>query len=109
MIVSETFLTLAVADMTRATAFYKNALGATVSFASRAWSSLHVANVRIGLYPGEPSASGLHFVVDDLASALAAVERAGGAIAQAASEVAPGVVIALVRDTEGNTFALRAP
>ncbi|MBV9946673.1 MAG: hypothetical protein JOZ69_07490 [Myxococcales bacterium] len=49
---------------------------------------------------------GLHFVVRDLAQACAAVEHAGGSVASSPREVAPGVVVARVTDTEGNTFTL---
>jgi predicted enzyme related to lactoylglutathione lyase len=107
--VTETFFSVEVEDMQRATAFYVNALGATVVFSSARWSSLRVAGVRIGLAVSPelaPRRVGLHFAVSDLASARAAVERAGGCIASTPTEVAPGVVIVRVTDTEGNTFTL---
>ena len=110
MRITETFFALAVGEMPRAMAFYVRAFGATVSFASPGWASLHVAGVRVGLYsPGTPGPTGLHFVVDDLAAACAEVERAGGRVARGASEVAPGVVVADVVDSEGNTLTLRGP
>ena len=107
--VVETFVSIEVNDMDRAVAFYTGALGATASFTSPMWSSLHVAGVRIGLFRHDhaPCRTGLHFVVDDLEVAHIAIERAGGKIAVAASEVAPGVVVSDAVDTEGNTFALR--
>jgi catechol 2,3-dioxygenase-like lactoylglutathione lyase family enzyme len=109
--VAETFFSLEVGDMDRATGFYVAALGATVAFASPRWSSLHVAGVRLGLAPvghGAPDGrrTGLHFAVDDLAAACAAVERAGGRAVSPETEVAPGVRIAEVVDTEGNLFTL---
>jgi predicted enzyme related to lactoylglutathione lyase len=104
---SETFFAVEVRDMQRATAFYVDALGAAVAFASPGWSSLHIAGVRVGLslnpeHPG--SRLGLHFVVGDLAAARADVERAGGRSVGAAIEVGPGVVVADAADSEGNTF-----
>jgi predicted enzyme related to lactoylglutathione lyase len=105
----ETFFSVEVNDMQRATAFYVGAFGATVAFPSPRWTSLHIAGVRLALSLNpEHGASrvGLHFVVDDLDSARADVERAGGAIVAPAIEVAPGVVIADVADSEGNTFTL---
>jgi predicted enzyme related to lactoylglutathione lyase len=107
--VVETFFAVEVADMARATAFYTAALGATTSFATPAWTSMHLAGVRIGLALVPDHAAqhnGLHCAVDDLAAACAAIEAAGGRVATAATEVAPGVVIALVTDTEANTFTL---
>jgi len=110
MTVSETFFSLEVTDMQRATRFFVDALGATVIFESAAWSSLRIAGVRVGLFLHQEHTAGhvgLHFVVSDLGAARNAVERAGGRIATFAIEVAPGVVIAQVTDTEGNTFTLR--
>jgi predicted enzyme related to lactoylglutathione lyase len=110
MTVTETFFSVEVDDMERATAFYVAALGATVAFASERWSSLFIAGVRLGLFasPGFTGARvGLHFVVEDLATACSAIERAGGSIVAPRIEVAPDVVVADVKDTEGNVFALR--
>ena len=109
MSVTEAFFSVDVEDMQRATAFYVNAFGATVVFSSARWSSLRIAGVRIGLAQvpeGAASRVGLHFAVSDLANASAAVERAGGCVASTPMEVAPGVVIVRVTDTEGNTFTL---
>jgi uncharacterized glyoxalase superfamily protein PhnB len=110
MTVTETFFSVKVNDMQRATSFYVDALGADVLFASPRWSSLRVAGVRLGLFlnPEHTEARiGLHFVVSDLEAARGRVLRAGGRIVTPSSEVAPGVVVADVTDTEGNGFALR--
>ncbi|MFO0548693.1 MAG: VOC family protein [Polyangiaceae bacterium] len=107
--VVETFFALDAKDIPRATQFYVSAFGASVSFSSADWASLHVAGVRIGLarsadYRG--SRTGLHFAVRDLGAACSRVESAGGAVENAPTEVAPGVVISIVRDTEGTVFTL---
>jgi predicted enzyme related to lactoylglutathione lyase len=107
--VSETFFSVLVHDMDRATAFYVGALGATVAFAVPDWTSLRIAGVRIGLarsadHTGERT--GIHFAVGNLAEAHAEIERAGGRVVQGAVEVAPGVIISDAKDTEGNTFVL---
>jgi predicted enzyme related to lactoylglutathione lyase len=110
--VTETFFSVEVRDMSRATAFYVAALGATVTFATPGWTSLRVAGVRIGLAlsPGAAgSRGGLHFAVTDLEAARAEVERAGGRSLGSPMEVAPGVLIADAMDTEGNTFTLKHP
>jgi len=107
--VTETFFSVDVEDMQRAIAFYVNAFGAAVPFSSAGWTSLRIAGVRLGLaLAAEPSAGavGLHFAVRDLAAARSAVERAGGAVASSPYEVAPGVMVVGVTDTEGNTFTL---
>jgi predicted enzyme related to lactoylglutathione lyase len=106
--VSETFFSVAVRDMQRATEFYVGAFEARVSFASPQWSSLQVANVRIGLAltPGHDIARmGLHFATDDLEVARRDIERAGGRMAPPV-EVAPGVLLTEAIDTEGNTFTV---
>ena len=110
MVVTETFFSIEVADMARATAFYAAALGARVSYATPVWTSIYIASVRVGLFhlPGHPGCrTGLHFGVDDLPAAIASIEAAGGKLVVPASEVAPGVVVADCIDTEGNAFAVR--
>lgn len=107
--VSETFFVVDVRDMARATAFYRAAVGATVAFASDAWTSLVVGGVRVALslhVAASGGRTGLHFVVADVAAAQADVARAGGVAGAAAVTVAPGVVIAEVADSEGNGFTL---
>jgi predicted enzyme related to lactoylglutathione lyase len=108
--VTETFFSLQVEDMGRATAFYVDVFGAEARFATAQWSSLFVAQGRIGLFlnPGFAAGrTGLHFVVDDLERACDDVARRGGAVVTPPTEVAPGVVVADVRDTEGNVLSLR--
>jgi predicted enzyme related to lactoylglutathione lyase len=109
MTVTETFFSVEVKDMKRATDFYVRALDAAVTFASPGWSSLRLAGVRVGLALNELHSGrrvGLHFALSDLAAGRSDVERAGGCIVAASIEVAPGVVIAEVADTEGNVFTL---
>jgi predicted enzyme related to lactoylglutathione lyase len=111
MAVTETFFSISVRDMDRATAFYMRALGATVSYASPRWSSLHIAGVRLGLFhdPDHPGGrTGLNFAVTDLAAPLGEIERAGGRLISPPAEVAPGVVVAEPSDSEENVFSLRA-
>ena len=103
--ITETFFALPVTDMDRATRFYV-ALGAVVKAATPGWTSLLVAGVRVGLYPGTPGFSGLHFAVDDLGATCAEIERAGGR-GGAPFEAAPGLMLAVVTDCEGNTLTLR--
>jgi predicted enzyme related to lactoylglutathione lyase len=111
MIVTETFFAVGVAEMQRATDFYTRALAADVVFAMPQWTSLRIAGVRIGLALDAnhaPTRTGLHFAVNDLPAALAAITGAGGRVVVEPVEVAPGVVIAEAIDTEGNTLTLRA-
>src|SRR5580658_7418854 len=75
--VTETFFSVEVEDMQRATAFYVDALGATVLFSSAGWSSLRIAGVRVGLALSRQhtgSRVGLHFAVSDLGAARGEVQ-----------------------------------
>ena len=102
MTVTETFFSVGVGDMQRATVFYVEALGATVMFSSPRWSSLRIAGVRIALHLDPEHAGGrmaLHLAVNDLEPARAEVERSRSGAVAGAIEVAPGVVIADVTDT----------
>lgn len=108
--VSETFFSLGVRDMERAVLFYSNALGASTRWSSPQWSSLELAGVRIGLFSNSEHAGGrvgLHFAVTDLAAACTSVAGKGGREVVPASEVAPGVLVAEVADSEGNIFSLQ--
>lgn len=108
--VAETFLSLSVADMDRAMTFYSKSLGALTTWTSPRWSSLKLAGVRIGLFANPKYGGGrvgLHFAVTNLAAACSSIERAGGKIIASASEVAPGVLVVDVSDTEGNIFSLQ--
>ena len=110
MTVTETFFSVVVTDMARATAFYGAAFDAATMFPSPRWTSLRVAGVRIGLFhdPAHiPGRIGLHFVVTDLAATCRAVDAAGGRVVTPGREVAPGVVVADVADSEGNELSLR--
>jgi predicted enzyme related to lactoylglutathione lyase len=107
--VLETFFSVAVTDMRRATSFYVAALEAQVAFASPGWSSLMIAGVRVGLAlvpEHTPSRTGLHFTVGDLSAARDAIARAGGRNAGPPNQVAPGVIVSDAVDSEGNTFTL---
>jgi predicted enzyme related to lactoylglutathione lyase len=108
--VTETFFAIEVADIHRATAFYRRALGAEILFESARWTSIRLAGVRLGLalVPGHTGGrNGLHLAVTDLPAAREAITAAGGVATAAPVEVAPGVVIVEVGDTEGNRFILR--
>jgi predicted enzyme related to lactoylglutathione lyase len=110
MTVVSTYFMVMVSDMERATAFYRDAFGAEVKFASPYWTSLQIAGVAIGLHHGGGAQSreiGLGFDVDDLDAACASVERTGGRIVKPPEhKPTEGITIATIADTEGNEFSL---
>jgi predicted enzyme related to lactoylglutathione lyase len=109
MKVVETFFALEVAEMERAVRFWTEAMGASVEHATPDWTSLRLANVRIGLShtPGFKGAhTGLHLAVTEYGDAAASLAAARGSIVSDPTEVAPGVVLMAARDSEGNGFTL---
>ena len=101
------FFYVQVRDMDRALMFYVNAFSARVEHISPTWCSLVIAGVRVNLVMRHTDTltSALHFVVDDIVQACAAVALAGGEIEPAVEDAHAVVVEAL--DTEGNLFTFR--
>ena len=110
MTVVSTYFMVMVADMDRATAFYRDAFGADVKFASPYWTSLTIAGVAIGLHHGGEATTreiGLGFDVDDLDTTCGAVTASGGTVVKPPEhKPQEGITIATVADTEGNQFSL---
>jgi predicted enzyme related to lactoylglutathione lyase len=109
--VIETKCIVSVADMERATHFYRDVFVADVRFSSPWRSDLAVAGVSIGLHGGASGTrreSGLGFVVDDIDAACDAVERAGGAIVSPprARPDEGDIKLASITDPEGNEISL---
>ena len=110
MTVISTYFMVMVAEMDRATAFYRDAFDADVKFASPYWTSLTIAGVAIGLHHGgdaEMREIGLGFDVDELEATCALVTAAGGSVVKPPEhKPQEGITIATVADTEGNQFSL---
>jgi predicted enzyme related to lactoylglutathione lyase len=107
--IEKTYFMLMVADMDRAVAFYRDALGLSVDSQSPWWSELTSNGATVALHGGgEATANtGLGFHVDDLDAAVAAVESHGGTVVSpAADRPQEGIRLAAVRDTEGNGLSL---
>ena len=106
---------LYVHDMDRAVAFYRDAIGLTLTAKAPGWSMLACGDAFIGLhhiYRGVEESTvphaGLNLQVDDLDAAIARA-TAGGAKLVAIREPQPRVPVRLgvLLDTEGNGFELR--
>jgi predicted enzyme related to lactoylglutathione lyase len=98
-----------VEDMDRALIFYRDVLGLAVVFASPDWSELTWRDATIALHgggDGAPRESWLGFSVDDLDSALAAIEDGGGR--RGIERTEGGVRLVSVTDTEGNSLTVGA-
>ncbi len=103
---------LSAQDMSRAVAFYRDALGLLPTYENEHWSELKWGDATLALHgggTGEHKKSGLSVQVDDVEAACRAVTDAGGRVV-AEPEERPGEPIRLARvvDTEGNEFAIMA-
>jgi len=111
MTLTKVYFMLWVADMDRACAFYKSAVGLAEDYRSPEWTELRFADAIIALHSGASRVThqhtGLGFEVDDLASACQAVTAAGGQIiAGPADRPEEGIRVADCADTEGNRFSI---
>jgi predicted enzyme related to lactoylglutathione lyase len=111
MRVTKVYFMLWVADMDRASRFYKSALGLDEAYRSPSWTELRFGDATIGLHAGASQLPhhhiGLGFEVDDLAGACAAVTAAGGeVVAGPAERPDEGIVVADCADPDGNRFSL---
>jgi len=105
-----------VENMERACAFYSNAFGVTVTFASAGWSTLDFGQVELALHilsPGHEGEgpiphAGLNLEVDLIEAAQAEIEAAGGRMIELREREPhiPARVASFV-DPDGNGFELR--
>ena len=111
---------LYVQDMERMVAFYRDALGLTLTYptgvaelAKEVWVTLDLGcGCALALHGGGKrrfgeDAPSLVFRCDDLVTAGAALSAAGARLAEP-FEAAPGTLVARGRDPEGNAFSLEA-
>jgi predicted enzyme related to lactoylglutathione lyase len=111
MNVLKTYFMLLVTDMDRAAAFYTRALHLKERFRSPEWSELDSGGATIALHAGKKAhvstETGLGFEVDDVNAACVRVKEAGGTIVSAPKQQEHvDLRLAVVADTEGNTFTL---
>ncbi|MGH8972332.1 MAG: VOC family protein [Acidimicrobiia bacterium] len=104
---------LMVQDMNRALEFYSKVFNLSIGFQSPDWSELVHGDAVVALHSGGTGQrvdTGLSFQVDDIDTAVAAVQAAGGTVVR--GPTAPGdegILLADLVDTEGNGFMLSQP
>jgi len=100
-------------DMSRAVAFYRDAMGLEVILQSPGWSMLSCGGALVGLHIIEPGVTeglaphaGLSLEVQDLEVAIADIRKAGGGLREIREPEFPNVPVrlAVVEDSEGNVF-----
>ncbi|MGH2365214.1 MAG: VOC family protein [Chloroflexota bacterium] len=110
---TRTYLQLPVSDMARAARFYKQAFNLTAAMESPYWSEFSLAtNVILALHGGMQGGieMGLGFEVEDVSSAVAEVEAAGGRVfAPVEDKPNEGIRIATVTDPDGNHIRIAQP
>jgi len=111
-----------VSDIKRATAFYKEVLGASFHeaehmgekhafFAMDTLESLRTGGELVETPRNKPSAQGVVIYLNapqGVDTALAAAEKAGGKILMPLTSIGENGVIALISDPEGNTIGLHS-
>jgi lactoylglutathione lyase len=96
-----------VQDMNRALGFYRDALGLTLRFSSPGWTELGWGDATIALHLGGVATERegwLGFYVDDLDSAVAEIEQAGGR--RDGERTEGGIRLVAVTDSEGNSLTI---
>jgi predicted enzyme related to lactoylglutathione lyase len=116
MRVSKVYFMLWVAEVDRASRFYKAALGLHEAYRSPNWTELRFGDSTFGeatvaLHSGPPQRRphhlGLGFEVDDLPAACDAVTAAGGELVAGPTErIDEGIRVADCADPDGNRFSL---
>ncbi len=118
MVNPSTYFEIPVTDMDRATAFYSAVLGIT-------FERDRVDGYDMALFPHNPAAPGssgalakgdvyvpsvngpiVYFAVKDIDAAIARAQSLGAQVLYAKKQVAPGLHVAEIRDSEGNRMAL---
>ncbi|MBC7098358.1 VOC family protein [Candidatus Bipolaricaulota bacterium] len=105
-------VTLTVADLARAVAFYRDLLGLPLKYRFPDYAGFDVGGVELGLktWGGlEPPRKGepvVNFLVDDIDRAYAELSAKGVSFAKGPEETPWGGRIALFQDPDGNTLQL---
>jgi catechol 2,3-dioxygenase-like lactoylglutathione lyase family enzyme len=106
---------LIVSDMKRSVAFYRDALGLTVTHESEPWSELSTDTINIGLHhageePIQPDGSAvLTFYVDDAARVVEELRAKGAQIVRDAEYEEYTGVLAAISDPDGYPIQLIQP
>lgn len=96
-----------VKDVEKAKVFFSKFLDTEPYVASAYYVGYKVGDLEIGLTPGSAAGPIAYTDVDDIKSSLQAMTQAGALIAQDAKEVAKGLLVAQVKDANGNVVGLR--
>jgi len=96
-----------VKDVEKAKAFYSKFLGAEPYVASSYYVGYRVGEIEVGLDPNSKVGPIAYTDVKDIKSSLQAMVKVGAEVVQDAKEVGGGLLIAQIKDVDGNVVGLR--
>jgi predicted enzyme related to lactoylglutathione lyase len=94
-------------DVEKAKAFYGTFLSAEPYVASPYYVGYRVGDLEVGLDPNSKAGPIAYIDVKDIKSSLQAVVKVGAEVLQDVKEVGGGLLIAKVKDVDGNVVGLR--
>jgi predicted enzyme related to lactoylglutathione lyase len=112
--ITKTYTMLVAQDMDRGVAFYRDVIGLKVGMQSPDWSELEVADgAFVALHgggDGSPQPSSLGFDVDNVDGAITTLTAGGATLEWGPNrQDDEGIILAGLRDPEGNAFAISQP
>lgn len=96
-----------VKDLEKAKAFYTKFLGVEPYADSPYYVGFRDGDQEVGLDPNSTVGPIGYIAVDDIETRLQELTAAGGEVVQAPKDVGGGLLIAQVKDTDGNVLGLR--
>ncbi len=102
-----TLLVYPVKDVEKAKAFYGKLLDTEPYVASAYYVGFKVDGLELGLVPNSKVGSIAYTDVEDIMSSLKAMTEVGAEIVQDVKDVGGGLLIAQVKDADGNVVGLR--
>lgn len=96
-----------VKDIEKAKVFYGKFLGVEPYVADAYYAGFRVGDQELGLDPNSKLGPIAYTDVEDIKSSLQEMVSAGGEIVQEVKEVGGGLLIAQVKDADGNVVGLR--
>ena len=96
-----------VKDVEKAKAFYKKFLDTEPYVASAYYVGYRVGDQEVGLDPNSKAGPIAYTDVKDIKSSLQALTQVGAEIVQDVKDVGGGLLIATVKDADGNVVGLR--
>jgi len=96
-----------VKDVEKAKAFFGKFLGLEPYVADAYYVGFRVGDLEVGLDPNGTVGPIAYVDVEDIRSSIEAMTKAGGAVVKDVMEVGGGLLIAQVKDADGNVVGFR--